>query len=166
MSTISRTSSGSGSATATTTKCRAAAGLAPVVVIRWAISPSEVQRVPLVAASLNGMTGKVRSAELCWTIDTRRGEARASLNLHSPRHATVQIAMSELPVPVQTEHTAFGTSLDAGAELALTLQGERLVYARTDLLERVLKLAGGVYEVPAAEFLREATPQGDSGDIV
>lgn len=120
---------------------------ARALALRWQISPHAIRSASLPAiAAMNGQAEKIAAAVLVWRI---AGESAAAT-------LTLEIGEDDLVLPLVVASGRWivepDTGLmhaDFGEALRLTLRDERLIWARTDLLERTLGLRGGVYDGPS-----------------
>lgn len=117
-----------------------------VMTLRWEISPRALRRaaVPAVAA-MNGQAEKIAAAWLEWRIDEDHASARLVL----------EIGEDDMVIPVAEAHGNWiiddASELDHGVfgdALVLSVRGHTPVYVKTRLLDEVLGLGGGVYDIP------------------
>lgn len=126
-------------ATQTGAECR-------VAVLRWEISPHAIRSSPLPEiAAMNGQAERIARAVLDWRVEA--AEAQATLRLEIGEDDLVVDLGSSTGVWVQDGEFSHG---DYGGLLRLTVRDGRVVWARTEVLQRVLGLGGGVYDGPDA----------------
>lgn len=118
--------------------------LSRAVQLRWQINPHALRAAaPAPIAGLNGQAERIARAMLEWRIDDD----------HAVAHLLLELGDEDLALPLadihgrwladhQREHAEFG------ALLRLTRINGRTAWARTDVLDRILGLRGGVYEGP------------------
>lgn len=131
------------------------------VAIRWAISPGALLIAEPARALLNGHAATLTGAELVITLD---GQGRASAELHvmmrggASDRIPIELSVNQASIVEDGRMThadvpgVLRSSFvrgDAGDDGAMTI-----VYARSELLQSVLGLSGGVYEQP--ELVGEA----------
>lgn len=118
---------------------------AATTVVRWEISPSAIRISPLPEiAAMNGQAQKIGRAVLEWRVDGTLASAALKLEIGED---DVVVPLVESAAARVVEESGW-THTQVAEDLLLTQQDGRIVYAKTNLLAKLLGLPGGVYEAP------------------
>ncbi|HMN42457.1 MAG TPA: hypothetical protein PKE29_16575 [Phycisphaerales bacterium] len=118
---------------------------APVgIAVRWEIGAGALLVSPG-AGVLNGQAARLRACALVVRVEGDVARAELEVELTGEGRSVVSLGTAG---PVERGESGGVVWVDAPGVVALTVRAGEVLYARTPVLERVLGLAGGVYDAP------------------